>query len=99
MTIARTSSSVQLVYLVFFITCKRDNIQTEYVCVACFHRLRWISLLCSSERKFQFDDCDKTAVCLTERVSIAVIVCLQHFGSNIGFVTSVAFVKHCFLSQ
>ena len=50
-TIARTSS-LQLVYLVFFITCKRHNIQTEYVCVACF--IDCVGYRCSALQNVSF---------------------------------------------
>ena len=61
-TIARSVVSLQLVYVARFV---REKIfQTEHVCVACFHRLLWISLRCSSGCKFQFDDWNDTAVCL-----------------------------------
>ena len=44
----------------------------------------------SSGGKFQFDDYDDTAVCLTFRVSIAVMVLLVA-ASDLGLFTSAAF--------
>ena len=83
-TTTPSSSSLQLVYVPLFIT--------RYVCVACFHRLRWISLRCSLVCKFQLT-IENNAVCLSFSVNNSDLIVLVAVAlvSHIGYVTSAAF--------